>query len=201
MPPIPELEKIRKTQIIDAAIRRIASRGCANVKMDDIVAESGLSKGGIAHYFPSKDTLFRTAFESYFDRVFDIVREIWESRTTPLERLLGLEALFDDSREEVTLAYPILLDFMAMSVHNDDYRRIFQRWVDRWVGMLEAAVLEAMDEGVLVRGDAREMARSISAIYQGIATRWYLGDEHHTAAWAEKAARDAVKGFLSMHKT
>ena len=36
MPPNADLEALRKAQIIDAALRTISERGCANVTMDDI---------------------------------------------------------------------------------------------------------------------------------------------------------------------
>jgi len=44
MPHIPELEAIRKAQILEAALATIAENGCANVTMDDICKEAGLSK-------------------------------------------------------------------------------------------------------------------------------------------------------------
>ena len=50
MPPIPELEAIRKSQILRAAMETIAANGCANVTMADICSAAGLSKGGLAHY-------------------------------------------------------------------------------------------------------------------------------------------------------
>jgi AcrR family transcriptional regulator len=47
MPAIPELEAIRKAQILDAALQTIAANGHANVTMNDICKAAGLSKGGL----------------------------------------------------------------------------------------------------------------------------------------------------------
>ena len=49
---------IRKNQIIDAALYVFSDKGYSQTKMDDIVAYSGISKGGIYTYFDSKEALF-----------------------------------------------------------------------------------------------------------------------------------------------
>jgi hypothetical protein len=37
----------------------------------------------------------------------------------------------------------------------------------------------------------------MSAVYQGIGTRWYLAKETHSSQWAVKASNDAIKGILA----
>jgi len=70
MPPIPELEAIRKSQILQAALNTIAANGCANVTMADICKSAGLSKGGLAHYYKSKRDLFLAAFKAFFQQIY-----------------------------------------------------------------------------------------------------------------------------------
>jgi hypothetical protein len=43
----------------------------------------------------------------------------------------------------------------------------------------------------------RLVAQSISAIYQGIATRWYLGGDSHSSAWAIDTYHKGIMGVLS----
>ena len=55
MPPRPEVSKERTKQILDAAVKVFSRSGFQQASMDDIVAESGLSKGALYWYFKSKD--------------------------------------------------------------------------------------------------------------------------------------------------
>ena len=64
MPPRPDLSAERRAQIVRAALTCFSRKGYAKTTMDDIVAESGLSKGSLYWYFESKDELFMSAVTS-----------------------------------------------------------------------------------------------------------------------------------------
>jgi len=55
MSPRPDVSEERKNQILDAAGKVFARLGFQKTRMDDIVEESGLSKGTLYWYFKSKD--------------------------------------------------------------------------------------------------------------------------------------------------
>lgn len=61
MSPRPNVSAERRAQIIRAALACFMRKGYNNTTMNDIVAESGLSKGAIYWYFESKDDLLRSA--------------------------------------------------------------------------------------------------------------------------------------------
>lgn len=44
-------------QILDAAVDVDARDGIANLTLEAVAAQAGISKGGLLHYFPSKDRL------------------------------------------------------------------------------------------------------------------------------------------------
>ncbi|NMB64795.1 MAG: helix-turn-helix transcriptional regulator, partial [Spirochaetes bacterium] len=52
-----EKEEQRKTQIITAAYEAISAKGYNNFTLDDIAKNAGLSKGGVLHYFKSKEDI------------------------------------------------------------------------------------------------------------------------------------------------
>ena len=62
------LASIRKTQVLEAAAKLIAEHGSSNITMVEISKASGLSKGGISHYFPSKEAILAEAFVEYTNR-------------------------------------------------------------------------------------------------------------------------------------
>ncbi|MFH1984192.1 MAG: TetR/AcrR family transcriptional regulator [Pseudomonadota bacterium] len=201
MPPIPELEAIRKAQIIDAGMRTIAERGCANVTMDDVCRAAGMSKGGLAHYYRSKNELFKSVFQEFFERIFQRGRDTMGQLEDPLDRILSFDWLYDLENPDMGIGYPLLFDFMAIAVHDDDYREIFHGWIDGWVALLREALREGLDRGLFTDLDPESTARTISAIYQGIATRWFLDPACHTTPWAVASFRKAIMGLLGPHIT
>ena len=199
MPPIPELEAIRKAQILEAGLKTIAERGCANVTMDDICHAAGLSKGGLAHYYRSKYELFKSVFQEFFDRIFQRGRDTMALVDTPLEKVLSFDWLYDVDNPDMAIGYPLLLDFMAISVHNADYREIFHDWVGNWVTLLSGALAEGLDRGDFTDLDPVATARTISAIYQGVAIRWYMDPTTHSTEWAITSFQNAIRRLLAPH--
>jgi AcrR family transcriptional regulator len=65
-------ERIRnpksKAKILEAAERVVAKRGPANLTLDAVAAEAGLSKGGLLYNFPSKQSLIEGMLQAFCDR-------------------------------------------------------------------------------------------------------------------------------------
>jgi AcrR family transcriptional regulator len=151
MPPIPELEIIRRAQIMEATIATISENGYANVTMDDICRAAKMSKGGLAHYFKSKNDLFKAAFKEFFNRIFDRSRETMEQFSDPIKKLLSFDWLYDANDPDAMLGYPILFDCISIAAHESgsDYKKLFHEWVDNWIVLLKAALDEAIELGIL----------------------------------------------------
>ena len=63
MSPRPDVSKLRKQQILDAAIKVFSRSGFEKARMDDIAEESGLSKGTLYWYFKNKDEIISNVLE------------------------------------------------------------------------------------------------------------------------------------------
>jgi AcrR family transcriptional regulator len=75
---------------MDAALACFARKGYHNTTMDDIVAESGLSKGTLYWYFKSKDDLFLSLVKSFFLDMRQDFENILEQPTTPSGKLRAM---------------------------------------------------------------------------------------------------------------
>lgn len=53
----------RRHQILDAAVRVFSRQGFEQTTMQDIIAEVGLSRGGVYFYYPGKDDVFRAILD------------------------------------------------------------------------------------------------------------------------------------------
>jgi AcrR family transcriptional regulator len=202
MAPIVELDAIRRKQILAAAQLTIAAAGHANVTMADICKAAGLSKGGLAHYYQSKEDLFQAVFHQFFDGIFQRAEATFRTAEGPLERLLSFRWLYSREDPDLDTGYPILFDFMSIAAHDPAYRTIFHAWIDNWIRLLREALEDGRTTGLFTGAlDAEAMARTISAVYQGIATRWYLAPGDHSTRWAVEALQAAVGGLLAPYLT
>jgi len=56
-----------RTAIVNAATRIVMERGVARMTLADVATEAGISKGGLLHYFASKDALIRAMITAGLD--------------------------------------------------------------------------------------------------------------------------------------
>ena len=80
-PLLHQSKKFRKPEkleaIMNATYRAVASKGFAQISMNDIAIEAGEHKSLLFYYFKNKDQLFLELFhylsQKYVDMIFDIV--------------------------------------------------------------------------------------------------------------------------------
>lgn len=193
----PELEAIRKKQILEAGLITISEKGIAKTTIDDVCRTAGLSKGGLVYYFRSKDVLFSAVFQEFFKRLFQKGKNLMVEKEGPLEQVLSFGWLYDESDEDVYKGYPLLLDLQAKAAFDQECQVLIQEWFQNWVVLLAEPLERGIAENIFTPMDVPQVARSISSVYQGAATRWYLGDESHTSQWAIDTFTAGIMGVLA----
>ncbi len=194
------LEQIRKSQILEATFKKITEIGIQNITLDDIAEEAGLSKGGIAYYYSSKDLLIKDAFREFFNTIFLRGKAVMDQYIDPLDKLLSFTWLYNWSDPLVDIGYSMLFDAMSMAGHDGEYRALFHDWFDGWISLLGSAVEEGVASGTFTITDIKGTARAISSIYQGVATRWYLDRDTHSTEWAVRYSKTAIIALLGETK-
>ncbi len=189
---------IRKTQIIEAALQKISQLGCYNITLEDIAEEAGLSKGGIAYYFSTKDALMEDTFREFFNRIFQRSRDTMNRFPEPLAKILSFDWLYDWDDAEVNTGYRLLFDFMSLAVRNESFRAIYHDWVNGWIELLQEAIEMGNRQGSFRVDDIDNTARTISSIYHGIAMRWYLDPESHSSEWAVRSFTESITRLLGV---
>ena len=79
-----QLEK-RKQETLDVALRLLLERGYANLNMDELAVEAGISKPTLYQYFDSKEDLVAKAMGRMFEKMQELIPE--PSDASPLEQL------------------------------------------------------------------------------------------------------------------
>jgi AcrR family transcriptional regulator len=169
MTPRPDVSEERRAQVIEAALACFTRKGYVNTTMDDIVAESGLSKGAIYWYFKSKDDVFQAAFTSMFEAVGA------ESMTALMACETAAERLRVGARTIVGLAHDLegyfglIIEFWAQSENRGE---VMGFWADMLAQYQQA--IASIFEGGVQSGEFREvdagaLAWMIMAAYDGLA--------------------------------
>lgn len=92
--------KEKEKAIIEAAIKLYATKGFASTSIQEIVSESGISKGAFYLYFKSKDALLIAILEYYFDYIQKKLDAYEQEKLSPREKFsLQLTALFNTMLE------------------------------------------------------------------------------------------------------
>lgn len=197
MPPIPELEAIRRAQILEAGLVTLSQKGIARTTLDDVCAAAGLSKGGLVHYYRTKDILFKAVFKEFFTRIFKRAEATMAQYDAPLDQILSFDWLYDENDQDAYMGYPLLLDLFAQAAFDPECKEMIQEWIQNWVELLSRALELGMADGTFGPMDVPAVARSISAVYQGVATRWFLGGDIHSTAWAVDTFKKGIMGVLA----
>ena len=79
----------RKSQILEAARRLMVKQGSADIVMDDIAEEAGVSKGTLFLYFEDKEALFSSVFEDIVDRLAGDLKVLLTKKLPSKELILN----------------------------------------------------------------------------------------------------------------
>jgi AcrR family transcriptional regulator len=174
-----------RRELLRVARELFAERGYAGVGTEEIVGRAGLTRGALYHHFQGKRDLFRAVHEQLEE---ELAAEIAAglSGVTDAEVLLdaGIRAFLDSCtdrrRVRVTLIdAPTVLGW-------SEWREIDER---HGLGLVTAALSNAMDAGSIARQDVRTLAHLVIGA---------LGEAALLIANAEDpaAARDQVEPAL-----
>ena len=106
-PPDAELPERRRAEILDAATAVFSKHGFAAADVQEIAEKTGVGKGTVYRYFPSKEELFLAAVDHGMRRLKTAVDAAVACTQQPLERIVeGVRAyltFFDEHPEIVEL--------------------------------------------------------------------------------------------------
>ena len=162
--PDPNAGEIRKNQILDAATTVFARQGFEHARMDDIVAESGLSKGTLYWYFKSKEEIITAILHRLFTTDIEQFQGLLEVEGTVSERLLMLTRYRIAGLEHISHLIPILVEFYAVTVREDWVRQFIAEYFRNFRALLVDLIQQGIDSGEFRPVNAIDAAVTISGI-------------------------------------
>lgn len=171
MVPKVDVSAERRDQIIQAALACFTRKGYNNTTMDDIVAESGLSKGTLYWYFKSKDNLFKSAILSFFERSFGQEEAIADLGQCPTaaEKLRFLAQVIVGLGEWAKGIFNLFLEFWASSTRREEAARLWTDLLVQYKDLLVGIIEEGIRNGEFRPVDAEPLVWAMMSTYDGLA--------------------------------
>lgn len=189
MGPETELTEKRRGQIIEAAMKVFSEKGLEKARVDDIVDESGLSKGAVYWYFKSKDEIIQAAFDQFFDFDQQGLKLLVHQPGTTRERLLAYSLMMVHNVAQIYSLLPLAYQFYAAATRQSLMQNSFQRYYTAYNDLLSQMLRQGMERGELKPVNEEAVATQLTAIMEGMILLWVL---HGASFDAEQFVRDMI---------
>ena len=172
MAPRADVSDKRRSEIVGAAARVFSRKGFNGASMDDIVRESGLSKGLLYWYFKSKDAIIVAIMERMFRPEMERIRRLASTEGTAAQRILGLAEYSTRQIEAMSRFIPITFDYYALAFRNRAVREIFREFFEVFLDEVAAVIEQGIASGEFRKIDPRAAALSLGAALEGSLLLW-----------------------------
>lgn len=177
-----ELPRVGRTsnareRLLEAMRELIWTGSYGSTSVDQICLRAGVKKGSFYHFFESKSALALAAIDFGWSEYRVKLDALINSEMSPLERLLAgfrdqrIQQRTMQERHGRVLGCPI--HSLGCEVATTDpvlYDRL-QKILTEILHYYETTIREGQEEGLIVRGDAAQLARLVLAFAQGLLLR------------------------------
>jgi len=188
-------KEARRTQILSAAVRCFARRGYYETTIEDLVAETGLSRGALYLYYPSKEAIYLAISERWGCGLEEAIR----ARLTPdLSPAATLQLLIEVTGEHVraeTDACRILMEGWNLERQipalAERARREHERGMAAFGDLLRAGIATGEFRADL---EVETQVLLLQATLHGLMVQWHR--RPRSIDWHE-AAQEIVRGLCA----
>jgi len=189
--------KIKEDAILEAALRVIKSKGFHKARMADIARNAGISYGLVYHYFKTKEDLFETILERWWESLFSLMAETRAAGEEVHKKLMRIILFLLDTYQHHPNLVNIFITEISRSTANLTRKRL-----ERFKGFMtltEEVIAEGQTQGVL-RGDFK--ARYLTYIFLGaleafVSAMVLVNQKIKGDAQKERIAQSILEVFLN----
>jgi AcrR family transcriptional regulator len=169
--PRPQIDHIRKPQILEAAARVIAERGIASTRIADVAERAGTSPPAVLYWFGSKDELLTDALTVDEDRFYGVMTERLAALEHPRDRL---RHLIDACVAEYD--WTLWMELWGRALRDRGAATARQRLDDRWREQIAEVIRDGQALGEFADVDADDAATIVASVLDGLAVQATLHD-------------------------
>jgi len=167
--PRPDVSEERKAQIYEAALACFSRKGYHRTTMDDIVAESGLSKGTLYWYFKSKKELFLSLFQELmaeFGQAWEAI--VADQEATATDKLRASLSLFRAEFVEMVPLFGVLMEAWALTSHDEDVQRLTLELYEPYLDIMARIIEDGVASGEFQVDSPQATTLVIMTLFDGI---------------------------------
>jgi AcrR family transcriptional regulator len=171
MSPRPQIDHIRRPQLLAAAAKVIAERGAAATRIADVANRAGTSSSAVLYWFDSRDQLLAEALTFAEDEFYSELAARIATVSRPRDQLAALidESLGGDD-------WVLWIELWTRAIRDDKLAEARQRLDDRWRSQIATIVRAGQDAGEFEAADPERVALELAALMDGLAIQVALGD-------------------------
>ncbi|MCH9742430.1 MAG: TetR/AcrR family transcriptional regulator [Proteobacteria bacterium] len=155
-----------RQKLIDATFEAIYSHGYQGASLAEILAQAGVHKGSMYHFFANKKTMALTAIEEKLSaRAFERYGRILLQHDNYLSRLF--ESWRDTSLRDFDRGCPLANIVQEMSNIDDDFNRTMKLAYAQFHHQIEQVFDRAIQAGEMKTCDTRKLAVFSAAVIEG----------------------------------
>jgi len=163
------LSQYRRQQIHAAALTCFARKGYHLATMDEIAFESGLSKGTLYWYFPSKKELFISLLDDTMKQFGDEWQVLVDaSDVGAIAKLEMSLAFFKTEMVKMSPLVDILLEAWALLRHDEEIAERLRKFYVPFADLMAGIIEEGIEEGVFDVEYPSMSAMVIVTLFDGI---------------------------------
>lgn len=171
MSPRPQIDHIRRPQILGAAAEVIAERGVSGTRIADVAKRAGTSPPAILYWFGSKDKLLAEALTFEEERFYEALDDLLVESTAPRERLRTLLESASGGSD-----WTLWMELWTRALRDRELGEARVRLDERWRGTIAAIVREGQETGEFAEVDADAVATTLASLLDGLAVQVALED-------------------------
>jgi len=185
--------ELRRSEIVDGAIRLIARAGYEATTMRGLAAELDVSTGTITHWFATKDHVLAATLEELAARFAARMAAELEGADGARAQLVAIgDASVPDTQERADEQH-VWSELAARAARTPDLAGLHGRLYAGWRRQMERAVDAGIAAGELRAVDAAEWARTYAALLDGLGSHALL----HPESVTPERMRAAVRAHLA----
>lgn len=163
-----------RTRILEAAARVFAQKGYHETRVDDIVAESGTSKGSVYFHFVSKEKIFLALIDTFANLLEERLRKALEIEAHGLQQMdTALRSIFSIFQQYRGLAKVALVQAVGLGSVFEERRRAIN---DRFAAVIQERIEKGIEDGSLPPQNAALAAQAWVGALNEIVIHWiYTG--------------------------
>ncbi len=171
MSPRPQIDHVRRPQLLEAAAGVIAERGIASTRIADVAERAGTSAPAVLYWFKSKDELLAEALTVDEERYYGRLTERMDALESPRDRL---RLLLESSAEEYDSR--LWMEIWTRALRDRSTRRARRRLDERWRTQIAGVIRDGQSAGEFGEADPDDVALVLASLIDGLAVQVTLGD-------------------------